>query len=278
MGRAYNRAVPTVTVSDGVEIHYQEHGSGPLVVICSYWSMHPSAQEPLIAELATDHRVIRYDDRGTGESTRTGPYDLDTSAADLAALIRALGEPAVLVGVADGPARAVRVGTRSPELVAAVVCNGGAPIGRANFAGSEVMATSDAVVEALLQQVETDYRGALRTLVGSTNEQMTEQELRDRIAAQAEYVPVEAGAPRLRAWAADDPLEQARAIGDRLWVLVTDSLTGGWFPTGRALASVVDELLPEAHVVEVADGWVSRPDEGAAVVRRITSGSRATIS
>jgi pimeloyl-ACP methyl ester carboxylesterase len=269
--------MPRVSVADGVEIHYEQRGSGPLVVIASYWSMHPSALEPLIADLVTDHRVVRYDDRGTGRSTRAGPYDLETSTADLATLLRELGEPAVIVGVADGPARAVGVAAEHPELITAIVCPGGAPIGRANFAGADALATSDAVVEALLQQVETDYRGALRGLVGPTNLQMSEDELRQRITDQAEHVPVEAGAPRLRAWAGDDPLEHARAAGSKVWVLVTDGLTGGWFPIGNELAEAVRRLLPEANVAEIADGWVSRPDETAAVVRRITAERRVPV-
>ena len=270
--------MPRLSLGHGVEMHYEERGSGPLVVIASYWSMHPSALEPLTAELVSDHRVVRYDDRGTGQSTRTGPYDLATSSGDLAALLRELGEPAVIVGVADGPARAVRVAAEHPELVAGIVCPAGAPIGRANFAGGDALATSEAVVDALLQQIETDYRGALRGLVGPTNLQMSEDELRARIAAQAEHVPVEAGAPRLRAWASDDPIDFARAAGPKLWVLVTEAQTGGWFPVGAELAEVVRRLLPDANVAEVADGWVSRPDETAAVVRRITAKGPVPVS
>ena len=41
----------------------------------------------LIDDLVTDHRVVTYDLRGSGQSTRQGPYDVDTDAADLAALI-----------------------------------------------------------------------------------------------------------------------------------------------------------------------------------------------
>jgi pimeloyl-ACP methyl ester carboxylesterase len=273
-GRAYNRAMPSASAGDGVEIHYEERGSGPLVVIGSYWSMHPSALEPMIAELEGDHRVARYDDRGTGRSTRTGPYDMATGADDLSAVLAALGEPAVIVGVADAPSRAVRVAAAEPDSVIAVVCPGGAPIGRGSFETGETLATSESVVAALLQQVETDYRGTLRSLVGSTNQQMDAEELRERIAAQAEHVPAETGAARLRAWASDDPLPYARAAGDKVWVLVSDGITGGWFPTGADLARTVREVLPEANVGEISDGWVSRPDETAAAVRRITASVR----
>lgn len=275
MEAAYNRHVPTVSAADGAEIHYEERGSGPLVVIGSYWSMHPSALEPLMGELESDHRVARYDDRGTGRSTRIGPLDMETGAEDLATVLEALGEPAVIVGVADAPARAVRVAASDPEAVLAVVCPGGAPIGRRRFEAGATLATSESVVQALLQQVETDYRGALRSLVGSTNRQMHEAELRERIAAQAEHVPPETGAARLKAWAQDDPYEYSLVAGEKVWVLVTDEITGGWFPTGKELIATVREVLPQANVTEIDGGWVSRPEATASVVRRITSNAGA---
>lgn len=263
--------MPAVERPDGVEIHWEEQGSGPLVVLASYWSMHPSALGPITEELASDHRVVRYDDRGTGLSTRAGPYDLETSSSDLEALIEELGEPAVIAGTADGPARGARVAARRPELVTGVLGMGGAPISRSAFSESDTLVSSEPVVQALLAQVETDYRGALRSILTATNEQMSEDELRSRVAAQSEHCPGEAAAPRLRAWAEDDASEQALATGDRLWILVSERLAGGWFPAGTEMAAVVRRLLPEAHVVDVDDGWVSQPDQTANVIRGITA-------
>jgi pimeloyl-ACP methyl ester carboxylesterase len=253
--------MPILARPDGVEIHFEERGSGPLVVMVSYWSMHPSVYAPLTEELESDRRVVRYDDRGTGRSTRTGPYDLDTAAGDLEALVENLGEPAVLVGTADGPARAIRVAP---------------PFGRAAFADSDTLAASEPVVQALLSQVETDYRGAMRTLVTSTNPQMSEDEVRQRVADQAEHCPVEAAAPRLRAWASDDAKEDSLAVGDRLWVIVSEAMAGGWFPAGGEMAAVVSRGLPEANVVDVEDGMVSRPDLSAAVIRGVPAAAAAT--
>jgi hypothetical protein len=148
---------------------------------------------------------------------------------------------------------------------------GGVPLGRDKFAELDVLSASEGVVDALLAQAETDYKGTLRSLLSATNEQMSEEELRERIDAQVSYVPREVASPRLRIWANDQPLEYGLAAGDRLWVLVAESMAGGWFPAGRQMAEVVERELPHAHVVEVADGWVSRPDETAGVVRRITA-------
>ena len=120
----------TLRREDGIELHWQERGSGPLVVIAPYWSMHPSSFEPLIGELDGYHRVVTYHDRGTGSSTRRGPYDLDTSAADLEAVVETAGEAAVIVATADGCNRAVRVAAARPDLVRAVVTIGGAPVAR----------------------------------------------------------------------------------------------------------------------------------------------------
>ena len=267
--------MPTLARPDGVEIHYEERGSGPLVILTSYWSMHPSVFDPLTEELSPHRRVVRYDDRGTGQSTRTGPYDLDTAAGDLEALVEHLGEPAVLVGTADGPARAIRVAARRPELTSGVVAIGGPPFGRAAFSDSDTLAASEPVVQALLSQVETNYRGALRTLVTATNPQMSEDEVRQRVTDQAEHCPGEAAAPRLRSWATDDRKEDSLAVGDRLWVIVSDAMAGGWFPAGAEMAAVVNRVLPEANVVDVEDGMVSRPDLSAAVIRGVAAAATA---
>ena len=261
--------MPTVAVGDGVEIHCEEQGSGPLVVLAPWWSLHPSAFDAITRELRSGHRVLRYDDRGSGLSSPEEPYDLDTAAADLTAVIEHAGEAAVIVSTADGVNRAVRVASRRPDLVEAIVCVGGAPLGRGAFAESEVLAASDGVISALLAQVETDYKGMLRSLLAATNPQFSDDELRARINAQIEHVPQHVAAERLRAWATDAPHDAALAAGGRLWVLTSEDASGGWFPAGREMAALVERELPEANVVEVSDGMVSRPDETAAVVRSI---------
>jgi pimeloyl-ACP methyl ester carboxylesterase len=267
--------VPRLEREDGVEIHWEELGEGPLVVLTPYAIFHPSVYDAVAAELAEDHRVLRYDDRGTGESTRRGPYDMNTGAADLIEVIAAAGEPAVVVGLGDSCHRAVRACAARPELIEAVVAPGGMPAGRGALEGSEAMASSDTVVNAFLSMYETDYRGALRSLMTAANPQMTEEEIRERVRLQADYQPQEAAVARLRAWVDDDALEPARACGDRLWLLCSETMGGGWFPTGREAMKLSRKLFGEAHVEEVEDGLISRPDLTAAVVRRIWSKTRA---
>jgi pimeloyl-ACP methyl ester carboxylesterase len=255
----------------GVEIHWEEDGDGPLVVISSYWSMHPSSFEPLTRELRDDHRVVTYHDRGTGSSSRCGPYDLETSAADLEAVIQAGGGGAVVVATADGCNRAVRVTARRRDLARAVVTIGGAPVARPALADSDGMIGSETVVEAFLELAGTDYRSALRGVMAATNPQLDEGGLRDRVAAQVAHAPAESAVPRLRAWADDDATADARRAGDRLWFLMAPGLGGGWFPDGADYERMIRASLPEARLETVDDGFITRPDQTAAVVRRITS-------
>jgi pimeloyl-ACP methyl ester carboxylesterase len=256
---------------EGVEIHWEERGEGPPVVLTPYAIFHPSVFDPIAAELARDHRVIRYDDRGAGQSTRRGPHDMDTGAGDLAAVIEASGGGAVIVGLGDGTHRAVRVCAERPELVDAMVIPGGMPAGRERLEHSEAMASSDTVVNAFLSMCETDYRGALRSLVTAGNPQMSEGEIRERVRLQADYLPQVTAVARLRVWVEDDPLQAALACGDRLWLLCAENTGGGWFPAGREAAKLSRQLFPDAHVEEIEDGIVSRPDLTAAVVRRVTA-------
>jgi hypothetical protein len=179
------------------------------------------------------------------------------------------------VGLGDAANRAVRVCAQRPELVEAMVVPGGMPAGRKSLQGSEAMAASDTVVNAFLSMCETDYRGALRSLVTAGNPQMSEEEIRQRVVLQADYVPQETAVARLRAWVEDDSLQAALACGDRLWLLCAENTGGGWFPAGREAARLSRQLFPEAHVEEIEEGVVSRPDLTAAVVRRVTAPLRA---
>jgi hypothetical protein len=174
------------------------------------------------------------------------------------------------VGLGDATNRAVRVCAERPGLVEAIVTPGGMPAGRDRLEHSEAMASSDTVVNAFLSMCETDYRGALRSLVTAGNPQMSEEEIRERVRLQAEYQPQETAVARLRAWVEDDALQAALACGDRLWLLCAEDTGGGWFPAGREAAELSRQLFPDAHVQQIEDGIVSRPDLTAAVVRRVT--------
>jgi pimeloyl-ACP methyl ester carboxylesterase len=265
--------MPRARANDGVELHWEERGSGPAVILVPYWSYEPRVWNPVTSELESDHRVIRYDDRGTGQSERTGPFDIETSARDLEAVAEAAGAgPAVTLGMVDGGNRAVRVAERRPDLISHVVSVGGPPLARDAFSESESLVSSSTVVGAFLQQLDTDYRGAVRSLMEAGNPQMSQDELRDRVVKQVEHVPVEAASARVRAWADDrDAVGPARELGERFVLLVGGNAAGGWFPDEREMIKIVREHFPESTVEEVEEGILSRPDQTAAVVRKLVT-------
>ena len=261
--------MPAVERSDDVEVHWEERGRGPLVLIVHQvlWS-HPGVYAELIGDLARDHRVVTYDARGCGSSTRKGPYDAETDASDLLAVAEAAGGRAVALAVGYGFNLAVRVAAARPDLIETVLSvqpAAAAVLPRSELRQSGVMAGSDSVMEMFLQMMSTDPRTALRTIVAATNPGMDEETLRERVAFVSAYISPEAAPERAEAWLQDDPSEQVRELGDRLWILhdAAEPLFEG------ALAARVAELYPEAHIEEVLGGPITRPDLTAERVRRV---------
>ena len=78
--------------STSIDLYYEDHGSGPPVVLIHGWPLNGDAWEKQTAALlATGYRVINYDRRGFGRSSKPGTgYNYDTFAADLDALLNTL--------------------------------------------------------------------------------------------------------------------------------------------------------------------------------------------
>lgn len=110
--------------ANGIRFHIAEAGRGPLVVLlhgfAQYWWSWRSQLDGLSRE---GFRVVAPDLRGYGDTDKPPRgYDAFTLAADVAGLIRALGErDAVLVGHGYGGVLALDAATISPEQVRGVV-------------------------------------------------------------------------------------------------------------------------------------------------------------
>jgi pimeloyl-ACP methyl ester carboxylesterase len=263
--------MPLLERPDGAKIHYELRGEGPLVALASYWSWSPGVFSELFADLERDHRVLMYDLRGTGESTRRGPYEMETDIGDLEALLEEVGGAVTVIAVADSANRAAKLAARREDLVKALACLGTAPFPRKVFQGREGMIASDTVVDAFIEMLSRDYRGALRALLTATNAQMSEPELQARVATQFEYFPQEAAVARVREWADDDPMEETRRIGARLSIITSpEGVAGPWLPDVEELRRLTEELAPEARRIEFAEGAVSQPAAAAEIIRGIT--------
>jgi non-heme chloroperoxidase len=113
-----------------IELYYEDHGSGrPVVLIHGYPLDGQSWEKQQRALLTAGRRVITYDRRGFGRSSKpTTGYDLDTFAGDLKTLLDALELTEVtLVGFSMG----------TGEVARYLGSHGSGRIARAAFLGSQ---------------------------------------------------------------------------------------------------------------------------------------------
>lgn len=102
---------------------YMDEGAGPLVVLLHPLAASGELWRPLIAELATDFRVVAPDARGHGGSAWNGaPFSVPDLADDVAALVEHLDVgPARVVALSMGGCTTIAFGVRHPELVHGLV-------------------------------------------------------------------------------------------------------------------------------------------------------------
>jgi non-heme chloroperoxidase len=113
-----------------IELYYEDHGSGrPVVLIHGYPLDGQSWEKQQRALLSAGRRVITYDRRGFGRSSKpTTGYDYDTFASDLKAVLDTLDLSEVtLVGFSMG----------SGEVARYLGTHGSTRIARAAFLGSQ---------------------------------------------------------------------------------------------------------------------------------------------
>ncbi|MGB4777384.1 alpha/beta fold hydrolase [Microbacterium sp.] len=108
-----------ITVGDEnstpIELYYEDHGAGQPVVLIHGYPLNGHSWERQTRELlAAGYRVITYDRRGFGGSSKVGSgYDYDTFAGDLNAVLEILDlRGVVLVGFSMGTGELARYVSR----------------------------------------------------------------------------------------------------------------------------------------------------------------------
>ena len=126
----------TAVSADGARLHVEVHGpadnpAAPTVVLAHGWTCSTAFWAAQIRDLAVDHRVIAYDQRGHGRSPASRACTTDALADDLEAVLAATlapGEKAVLAGHSMGGMALMAASARPrfrEHAVAALLCSTG---------------------------------------------------------------------------------------------------------------------------------------------------------
>jgi pimeloyl-ACP methyl ester carboxylesterase len=123
----------TAVSADGARLHAEVHGpeDAPAVVLAHGWTCSTAFWAFQIRELARDHRVIAYDQRGHGRSPASPACTTDALADDLEAVLAATlarGEKAVVVGHSMGGMTVMAAAARArfrEHAAAVLLCSTG---------------------------------------------------------------------------------------------------------------------------------------------------------
>jgi pimeloyl-ACP methyl ester carboxylesterase/DNA-binding CsgD family transcriptional regulator len=126
------------TTRDGVRIAYASIGEGPVLVKAPNWLTHLEYewQSPVWRhwwqELAQDHTIIRFDQRGSGLSEwDVDDLSFEARVLDLEAVVEATNaDNFALLGISQGASVAIEYAVRHPEKVTHLVICGGFARGR----------------------------------------------------------------------------------------------------------------------------------------------------
>ena len=111
-----------IALCDGVEIAYDDIGSGIPVAFIHGFPHNRTLWSPQVSGLLDRARCIAPDLRGFGESSRHGPFSIDQFADDVAMLLGTIGiRRAVVVGLSMGGYVAFSLWRRHRSLVRGLV-------------------------------------------------------------------------------------------------------------------------------------------------------------
>jgi pimeloyl-ACP methyl ester carboxylesterase/DNA-binding winged helix-turn-helix (wHTH) protein len=173
------------TAPDGVRIAYALAGKGPPLVKAANWLNHleydwqSPVWSPLLHALASQHELIRYDQRGNGLSDwEVDDISFDAFVRDLESVVAATGlQRFALLGLSQGCAQSIAYAVRHPEQVTHLVLCGGYARGRRRRGSRQLNEEEDALMTLMRQgwgQENPAFRHIFTSLFipGGTTEQI----------------------------------------------------------------------------------------------------------
>ncbi len=177
--------MPVMTMSDGCSLYYRLDGQegAPAIVFSNPHGFTHELWDPQVQQLASDFRILRYDNRGHGASdVPPGPYSVERMALDARELIEGLGlASAGFCGLSIGGMVGMWLGFHAPGVLSrAVLANTSAHLDpsqaleqRLELIHAEGMdaAVADVMARSLTQSYQADnprITARLAEIVAST--------------------------------------------------------------------------------------------------------------
>jgi len=165
-GALRGRAIGPVASFDGTLLHVEEVGSGPTIVLAHGFSLNLTLWHHQIKELASEYRLVLYDQRGHGRSGRppAADWSLEALAHDLHAVIRdAAGPgPVTVVGHSMGGMALLKYCEMFPDTIGSLV--GGIVLN--DTTAADVMSGMAGGVRRIEAVMQTLQEATMRILAG----------------------------------------------------------------------------------------------------------------
>lgn len=237
---------------DDADIHYTVTGEGPPFLFLAAtacagtpWTLHQ------VREFSRDHRVIVYDQRGTGKSpARSADFSTKRLADDASALLDAVGGgPAILAGHSNGGRVAQQLAVDHPGKVARLIL-----VSAGGTHGAKGIPIP-MIVGMVEQGYEQYFRGSIsdtgctRAYYAAHKEQVDAfLDLRC-----SELPPLEVYLGHVLGRQASDTTARLGEIRVPTLVLVGDDEDHGGSPTHLQFAKILAERIPGAKLVVFPD-------------------------
>ncbi len=214
----------TLVRANDLDFDVLDVGAGdPAFVFIHGLACDASAWQPQVDDLLRDHRCVAISLRGRGQTQAAGPFDVEQQAADVAAVLDALGiASAVVVGHSLGGLVALLLNEQRPGLVRAILIVD-SPVGPRGFDGSALAgriqeAGAAAPLEPLVESFWTeatspDIQERVRTMMLGCPPDVTAGMLSTPVPPHrlADLVTLADKKPFMAIWA-------ARPLGDPVWL------------------------------------------------------------
>jgi 3-oxoadipate enol-lactonase len=258
-----------VAALDGLELYYEERGSGPPLLLVPGIPAIASDWAPLAERLSGSRRPIAYDNRGSGRSTVTaGPYTTRQLAGDAVALLDWLEiERADVFGMSLGGMIAQEMALAWPERVDRLVLG-------CTHCGVDHAARPPREVGLAFAFETDDWALRMRKLVGFAFARNSDRELLEGFIAKksADVQDMPGYRAQIAAALTHDTYDRLPEI-EHPTLIVTgddDRIIPG------ASSHVLHERIPGARLEVIAGAghlfFLERPDESVALLEEFLAG------